>query len=291
MQLTIEKLCKRYGSVVALDDLSCVLENGFHAILGPNGSGKTTWIQILTQNLRADGGRILCDGEDISEMGARFREKIGFVPQFPGVLPSFTLYDFLRYLSKLKGIDRKTAEEQIKLRAEQLELSEFLDRKLGGFSGGMKQRAAIAQALLGEPELLILDEPTAGLDPGQRVHLKNLLSAYAREHLVLFATHIVSDVEETATNLLFLRKGKLAAQGSPEFVKRQLYGKIWCFEASAGEKPALLSGTVLREAHTEDRVQYRVFSETAPCDEAVSVSPDLEDCYYFVFQSESARHG
>ena len=273
--LSIRELSKSYKQVKALQGFSCDLDLGIHALLGPNGSGKSTLMNLLTQNLKKDEGEILFKGESIDSLGSAYRARLGFMPQTAGVPAGFTLYEFLLYMACLKGIPRKEAKSQAEKLMEAVELSDCKNRKVSTFSGGMKQRALLAQALLGEPDLLILDEPTAGLDPMQRLKVKNLLSAYGRKHCVLIATHIVSDVEGLASHLLFLKKGLLVAHGAPRDLKASLIGLFWDLPT-----PELLPSHSLVK-HLP--AGARVFSTVKPSPGAVPATPDLEDCYYYHF--------
>ena len=289
-ELHLENISKAYKQTKALSDVSFTLGNGLHALLGPNGSGKTTMMRILTQNLPADSGVVRFDGEDVRAMGKRYREKLGYMPQSAGLFPSFPLEEFLCYIGSLKGLNKKATLEQSEVLLREVELWEHRREKIGTFSGGMKQRAALVQALLGEPELLILDEPTAGLDPVQRIRVRNLIARYAVEHCVLLATHIVSDVEGIATNLLFLKKGNLIAQGTTATVGEPLQGKIWELPLADGADEEALRQryTVIRLLRREDRPFLRVFAEEQPAESCVSVTPDLEDCYFCLFEEREA---
>lgn len=292
-ELQLEGISKAYKQTKALIDVSFSLGNGLHALLGPNGSGKTTMMRILTRNLPADSGTVRFDGEDVRAMGKRYREKLGYMPQSAGLFPSFPLEEFLRYIGSLKGLSKKETIAQSEALLREVELWEHRREKIGTFSGGMKQRAALAQALLGEPELLILDEPTAGLDPVQRIRVRNLIARYAAGHCVLLATHIVSDVEGIATNLLFLKKGRLIAQGTTAAVGEPLRGKIWeiPLETGGDEESLRRQYTVIRLLRREDRPFLRVFAEEQPETPCTSVVPDLEDCYFCLFEGEDAGEG
>lgn len=278
--LSIQNLSKSYKQVKALQGFSCNLHIGIHALLGPNGSGKSTLMNLLTQNLSADGGEILFRGENVKTLGRKYRERIGFMPQNAGIPAGFTLYEFLLYMACLKNIPRREAKAQAERLMEQVDLTDCIHRKIGTFSGGMKQRALLAQAMLGEPDLLILDEPTAGLDPMQRLKVKNLLASYGTAKCVLIATHIVSDVEDLASRLLFLKKGTLAAEGTPAELKNALNGLFWD-----------LPKEELSPCHTLVKLLpagARVLSQAKPSPGAIPAVPDLEDCYYYHFGEESS---
>lgn len=224
MELALCHLYKSYGSVKALVDVNLVLRNGIYALLGPNGSGKSTLMHILTQNCKPDRGTVLWDNTDIDTLGREYRQRIGFLPQNAGLPENFTCYECMLYLASLKGMPKDKAKKETESLLGEVDLIDVMHRKVGGFSGGMRQRLLLAQALLGEPELLILDEPTAGLDPLQRICVKKLIARYAGTSCVLIATHIVSDIENIATHLLFLKKGCIVEAGeTAEVTKRTRY--------------------------------------------------------------------
>ena len=216
MILHFNSISKSYGSNLALDHFTASLEPGIYALLGPNGSGKSTLMNILTDNLKADAGEITYtsdDGvtEDVLKMGVRFREKLGFMPQYPGLYPNFTVERFMWYMAALKGLPREKAKADIPAILAAVELDDVPRRKIGALSGGMKQRLALAQAVLGDPEILILDEPTAGLDPKQRIAIRNYIAKIAFDKIVLIATHVVPDIEFIARDIILLKKGVIAA--------------------------------------------------------------------------------
>ena len=200
MKLTIDSISKSYGTNLALNGFSATLDAGIYALLGPNGSGKSTLMNILTDNLKADSGEITYEDadsvrENVLDMGVRFREKLGFMPQYPGLYPNFTVERFMWYMAALKGLSKEESMRQIPEILAAVELDDVPKRKIGALSGGMKQRLTLAQAVLGDPEILILDEPTAGLDPKQRIAIRNYISKIAFNKIVLIATHVVPDIE------------------------------------------------------------------------------------------------
>ena len=216
MKLELNHISKAYGKTKALTDFNAALEPGIYALLGPNGSGKSTLMNIITDNLKANKGEIVFDGQNVKSMGVRFREKIGFMPQYPGIYPSFTVEDYLWYMAKLKGLTNQAAREEIPKVLEAVELTESLKSKVGALSGGMKQRLCLASAVLGDPDILLLDEPTAGLDPQERIRIRNLISALSEKKIILIATHIVSDIESVADQVLVMKRGKLECFGTPD---------------------------------------------------------------------------
>lgn len=213
--LTLNGINKHYGDKHALIDFDYEFIDGVYGLLGPNGAGKSTLMNVITQNIPMDkDGEILWNGEDIAKLQAKYRRRIGFMPQQQELYPSFTASRFVGYLAALKGIKCEKIESEVERVLDLVELSDYADQKLGGFSGGMKQRVLIAQTLLGNPKLLILDEPTAGLDPKQRVITRNLISSLAKEKIVIISTHIVSDIETIADRILLIKQGELIDEGT-----------------------------------------------------------------------------
>lgn len=223
-KLELKKINKHYGKKKhALCDFSFDFTNGIYGLLGPNGAGKSTLMNIITDNLRPDkdGGKILWNGEETRILKDKFRSQMGFMPQQQNLYESMTARMFLNYIAALKCLDKKNAENEISEIIERVELTDSLDKKMGGFSGGMKQRVLIASALLGNPKLIILDEPTAGLDPKQRVIIRNLISSLAEDKIIIVSTHIVSDIENIAKEILFIKEGELIDSGTiPELLEK-----------------------------------------------------------------------
>ncbi len=223
-KLELQKINKHYGKKKhALCDFSFDFTNGIYGLLGPNGAGKSTLMNIITDNLfpDKDGGKILWNGEETRILKDKFRSQMGFMPQQQNLYESMTARMFLNYIAALKCLDKKNAENEISEIIERVELTDSLDKKMGGFSGGMKQRVLIASALLGNPELIILDEPTAGLDPKQRVIIRNLIFSLAEDKIIIVSTHIVSDIENIAKEILFIKEGKLIDSGTiPDLLEK-----------------------------------------------------------------------
>lgn len=287
MKLELRNISKSYGKTKALVDFTADLEPGIYALLGPNGSGKSTLMNIITDNLKMDKGEIVFDGENAKTMGVRFREKIGFMPQYPGIYPSFTVEDYLWYMAKLKGMTNDAARKGIPEVLAAVELTESLKTKVGALSGGMKQRLCLASAVLGDPDILILDEPTAGLDPKQRIAVRNYISQIAFNKIVIIATHVVSDIEYIAGNIIILKKGHIHRVAPPSALTAEIEGKVWIAEISEAELEMLQKTARVTNIAKEDAfVRVRILAENAPHPSAVNTAPTLEDYYLYVFGEE-----
>lgn len=225
MELRIEGLTKQYGQKKALDAFSVTFTEGLYGILGANGAGKSTLMNLITDNISRTSGDILFDGTDILKLGKAFRTKVGYMPQQQGFYEQFSGRAFLHYMAELKEIPRKQAKVQVEELLKLVNLDGDAHRKVGGYSGGMKQRLLLAQALLGDPSILILDEPTAGLDPKERIRLRNYIADLGRNKIVLLATHIVSDIETIAGQVVLMQDGKLVRQGSVEELLEEMKEK------------------------------------------------------------------
>ena len=285
MKLTITDLGKQYRTDLwGLRNFSLDIKPGILGLLGPNGAGKSTFMRMLATITKPTDGTILWKDVDIVRSPDTLRAVLGYLPQDFGVYPNLNAVEFLEYMAAIKGLDSATAKKRIDQLLQLVNLKDAAKRPLGGFSGGMKQRVGIAQALLNDPQLLIVDEPTVGLDPEERVRFRNLLSDLSGERIVILSTHIVSDVEATATRIALVNKGRLLCESAPEELLRELEGKVWEWCVSSEDLTALkqkyiVSGTIRRS----DGVQVRVVSATQPEAQARNVSPNLEDAYlYFV---------
>ena len=295
MELQLEHLSKTYGTVQALKDISYTFKPGIYGILGANGAGKSTMINLITDNVARDkgsaGGSILYDGQDILKLGSRFRGIIGYMPQQQGFYEDFSPKAFLRYMAEIKGIKGKnengqTVKEQIDELLEVVNLTGVVYKKIGGFSGGMKQRVLLAQALLGDPDILILDEPTAGLDPKERIAIRNYIAELSRNKIILFATHVVSDIECIADYVLLLKKGEIIAMGTPVELIEKMHGKvaeITCTLDEVGKLQEKYHIGNIRQR--KNGIALRLVGDELP-DEAVMVDEniDLEDVYLYYFE-------
>lgn len=226
MQLELIDLTKKYGNFTALDHLNITFTPGIYGILGANGAGKSTMMNLLTDNISRTGGQILFDGTDILKLGKNFRRVLGYMPQQQGFYEHMTAQTFLYYMAELKGIPKKQAAQEIEALLEVTNLSQVRHKKLGGYSGGMKQRVLLAQALLGDPKVVILDEPTAGLDPKERIRIRNFISSMSRNRIILLATHIVSDIESISDQILMMKKGQMVGIGAPGGLVESVADKV-----------------------------------------------------------------
>lgn len=289
MKLEIRHVTKRYRDKMAAADVSLTLTAGVWGLLGANGAGKTTLMRMLAGILRPTEGQILCDGVEIGALGAAYREKLGYLPQEFGFYPEFTVQDYLEYMATLKGLPRTEAARQIDALLERVSLAEVRRKKIVKLSGGMKRRVGIAQALLNDPEILILDEPTAGLDPGERVRFRNLLSEFAQDRIVLISTHIVSDVEYIAAENAVMKDGKIIAVDTTEGLVQQIEGKVWQGSAPAGELPRwehCLQVVNLRN-EPDGTVTLRYLAEAPQLPGSIPARPKLEDLYLWLFPEET----
>ncbi|MDO4544205.1 MAG: ATP-binding cassette domain-containing protein [Clostridia bacterium] len=215
-RLELAGLTKHYGKKCALRDFSCTFTSGITGILGANGAGKSTMMNLITDNVKREKGQILFDSKDVLELGRSFRAQLGYMPQQQGMYDDMSARGFLLYIAELKGIKAKQARKEVETLLELVSLSDNAHRKLGGFSGGMRQRVLLAQALMGTPQVIILDEPTAGLDPQERIRIRNYVKALAADRIVLWTTHIVSDIESIAKEILLMKEGRLIAFDTPQ---------------------------------------------------------------------------
>ncbi len=280
MALVLENVSKLYGDTVALDRTSLALNCGIYGLLGPNGAGKTTLMRIMTDLLAPSTGRVLLDGQDISALGGEFRKRLGYLPQDFGVYPNFTAEQFLLYIGRLKGLSKFEAKRQTDELLHLVGLEKKQRKKLGSFSGGERQRVGIVQALLGDPDILILDEPTAGLDPEERIRFRGILSGLSQQRLVLLSTHIVSDLEAVANEIILLKNGVVLKRETPLELLRTLEGAVWTVTVPAGEE-AVLTGAYLcsNVMHRDGKSVLRLLSDRKPHPDAAPVTPNMEDMY------------
>ena len=278
--LSVEHVTKNYGSFTALEDISLTFTPGVYGLLAPNGAGKTTLIKMLTTLLFPTKGQILWEGEDIQALGAEYRGLLGYLPQQFGYYPNHTPRQFLRYAAALQCIPRREADGRIDGLLELVGLSDAADKKMKKFSGGMLQRVGIAVAMLNDPRLLILDEPTAGLDPRERVRFRNLIHALAADRIVILSTHIVSDIETIAGQIVMFKGHRLYCCDSPTHIREQFRGRVFEFPAGTALEPGQF---LLSEGQGADGPVLRVLADTPPAG-GTPVEPGLEDAFLAIYR-------
>lgn len=292
-RLTIENVTHYYKANRALCNVSATLDNGVVALVGPNGAGKTTLINSIVGLLSPTQGTIMFDGKNISSLGKLYFESVGYCPQAPHFYPNFTAYEFLVYMGLMKGMGKKELKRIVNHLLLLVNLEKQKNVKIFTFSGGMKQRLGIAQALLNNPALLILDEPTAGLDPSERIRFRNLISQISKDRIVILATHIISDVESIANQILILKHGYLIVNASPEKVLTELSNHVWCIpdvttkelEVYAAKYPV----SNVRKI-TDDCYEIKVIDSAKPSETAFPYMPTLEDAFLFYFHERQGEH-
>lgn len=285
MELVIENVTKRYKEKTVVDHISLNLTKGVYGLLGANGAGKTTLMRIICGILTADEGKVAFDGMDVTR--EEYRACLGYLPQDFGYYPNYTAMEFLMYVAALKGIPKDIAKKKANELLGVVGLSHVANKKVKTFSGGMKQRVGIAQALLNNPGILILDEPTAGLDPKERVRFRNLLSEYAGDKIVILSTHIVSDVEAIADEVLLMKKGKFVLQGTVQELTEKANGKVWELTVSPAEARKWQARTTVANLRHEGKdIVLRIVSDNMPSEKAVPCEATLEDLYLYYFPTE-----
>lgn len=286
MELKLIQLTKQYGSKTAINHVNLSLCQGVYGLLGPNGTGKTTLMRLLCDLQNPSSGKITLDGQEIASLGESYRNLLGYLPQHFGYYPDSTAWDFLMYVAALKGISEPQAKQKASELLEAVDLSANAQQKIKSFSGGMKQRLGIAQALMNNPRILILDEPTAGLDPKERVRFRNLISSLAKDRIILLSTHIVSDIEFIADKIIILKDGQLLNYGPPQEITQAIEGYVWECELPNGQVEQYAESLPISRLRNigQDQTILRVISKHRPLGKAVSIAATLEDAYLYYFE-------
>ena len=284
MQLTITNLSKKFGNFTAIDNLNVTMTTGVYGLLGVNGAGKTTLMRMMCTLLKPTDGAIRCNGKDIFDMDSEYRKLLGYLPQEFGFYPEFSIKDYLLYIASLKGIRPIVAKKRVKELVAKVGLQKVVNKKMKNLSGGMKRRVGIAQAMLNNPKILILDEPTAGLDPNERIRFRNLISELAEDRLVLLSTHIVSDIEYIANEIWLLKDGKLMHTGTPEEVINSMPEKVWECCVEKNKVSDFMNKYKISNMKSEaNGVILRIISLEKPVVNAKCMEPSLEDVFLYYF--------
>lgn len=288
MKLEANKITKKFGKKVVITDASFTIENGVYGLLGPNGAGKTTLIRMLAGVMRPDSGEILFNGEKKKKNETSYADKIGYLPQDVDFYNDFSGLEYLRYVAALKGLPENIIEDKIAYLVDQVHLNDDINRRCVKYSGGMKKRLGIAQALLNDPEILILDEPTAGLDPYERIKFRNIISSFSADRTVILSTHIVSDIASISKEILLLKDHKVISGLSADDLTDKISDYVWEVTLPITEILEFQKRNVISNVKTMDNMAcLRVVSETKPHPDAVNLIPDLEDSYLYEFNLKS----
>lgn len=284
MELKITNLTKTFDSFNAVEEMNLTMTNGVYGLLGVNGAGKTTLMRMLCTLLKPTSGEITCGGQDIFAMDGEYRKLLGYLPQDFGYYPEFTVEDYLLYIASIKGLRPAAAKKRAKELIAKTGLQKAARKKMKKLSGGMKRRAGIAQAVLNDPKILILDEPTAGLDPGERVRFRNLISELAEDRLVLLSTHIVSDVEYIASEILLMKDGRLVRRGTAAELIESMTESVWKCCADRKDLPDLMNRYKISNIKAGARgAELRIIAEQCPLEGAVKETANLEDVFLYYF--------
>lgn len=284
MKLQMVNVTRKFGDFCAVDDLNLTITNGIYGLLGVNGAGKTTLMRMICTLLPPTSGKILCDGKDIFKMDGEYRNLLGYLPQEFGFYPDFTVKDYLMYIASLKGIRSMIAGKRVKELLEQVGLAKSVNKKMKKLSGGMKRRAGIAQAMLNNPKILILDEPTAGLDPTERVRFRNLISELSEERIVILSTHIVSDVEYIANEIWLMKEGQIVQQGDLDHMLASMQENVYACEVLQAEATKMMKQFKVSNMKAErGMVELRIIADQPPIHGASVVEPTLEDVFLYYF--------
>lgn len=287
MKLELDNITKNYKDKRALYNVNYIFHEGVYGLLGANGAGKSTLMRIICGIMKSTIGEVKVNGTNIMKLDEKYRDLLGYLPQDFGYYPSFTANEFMMYMASLKGLNNNYSKKKISELLHIVGLDEVKNKKIKTFSGGMKQRLGIAQAVLNDPQILILDEPTSGLDPKERIHFRNLISGFAKDKIVLLSTHIVSDIESIADQIIVLKKGEIVVNGTPNVLIQQMLGKVWeCLIPESELEYASQKYCIVNQHLQSQQVLLRIISEEKPdLEMSKAISPTLEDLYMFYFNS------
>lgn len=293
MELKLNNLTKKFGDFTAVDHVNLTMTNGVYGLLGVNGAGKTTLMRMLCTLMKPTEGTISYNGKDIFQMDQDYRKLLGYLPQDYGYYPDFTVHDYLEYMASIKGLRPGTAKQRIHNLLCQVGLNNVRDKKMKKLSGGMKRRVGIAQAMLNNPQILILDEPTAGLDPNERIRFRNLISELSQDRLVLLSTHIVSDVEYIASRILLMKDGKITSSGTSAELIDSMREKVWICQVPKNAVEKFMRAYKVANVKTlPDGAELRIVSANRPAENAAEEAPTLEDVFLSYFgEKGGSDHG
>ena len=291
MKLELDNITKNYKDKRALYNVNYIFHEGVYGLLGANGAGKSTLMRIICGIMKPTIGEVKVNGTNIMKLDEKYRDLLGYLPQDFGYYPSFTANEFMMYMASLKGLNNNYSKKKISELLHIVGLDEVKNKKIKTFSGGMKQRLGIAQAVLNDPQILILDEPTSGLDPKERIHFRNLISGFAKDKIVLLSTHIVSDIESIADQIIVLKKGEIVVNGTPNVLIQQMLGKVWeCLIPESELEYVSQKYCIVNQHLQSQQVLLRIVSEEKPdLEMSKAISPTLEDLYMFYFRDENVR--
>ena len=288
MKLEFKHVTKQYSEVAAVREVNCVMEQGIYGLLGVNGAGKTTLMRMLCTIIQPSEGEILWNGKEIWKLGSAYREVLGYLPQEFGYYPDLNVYDYMMYISSIKGLKQAFANRRIKQLLEQVDMWKFRKRKMKHLSGGMVRRVGIAQAMLNDPKILVLDEPTAGLDPNERIRFRNLISELSENRLVLLSTHIVSDIEYIANEILLMKDGMLCYTGTSEELLSSMQERVWLCQVPRNMVENYMRKYLVGNIKTtENGAELRIISKEQPMAQAVLTEKNLEDAFLLYFGEKS----